>query len=312
MKYFIGNTDIRWYNFLKDRKPEEINFWQPNSHGNFRAILKGAPFLFRIKSPVDKVGGLAFFSHYTTLPVSMAWDIFEESNGCDSREELNGMLMKYRTDKATVNPVIGCIILSDPVFFDENDWLQLPQDWSKNIVVGKTYSMSEGIGKEYWKNIEVILKKKQFDKRAYNNEIIIPDRVDDEYSRKYLTKVRTGQGAFRVEVMDAYSRRCAITGEKTLPALEASHIKAYSAKGPNVISNGVFLRSDIHTLFDEGYITITKEHNIEVSNRIRKEFENGKEYYKYHGNMLQVLPVRDLEKPNKEFLEWHNKNIYKG
>jgi hypothetical protein len=32
---------------------------------------------------------------------------------------------------------------------------------------------------------------------------------------------RLGQGAFRVEVTDAYTRRCAITGEKTLSTLEA-------------------------------------------------------------------------------------------
>lgn len=52
----------------------------------------------------------------------------------------------------------------------------------------------------------------------------------------------------RVVVTDAYQRRCAITGEKTLPVLQATHIKPYSEKGPHSIDNGLLLRSDFHTL----------------------------------------------------------------
>ncbi|HEY8423583.1 MAG TPA: HNH endonuclease signature motif containing protein, partial [Clostridia bacterium] len=66
-----------------------------------------------------------------------------------------------------------------------------------------------------------------------------------------------GQGAFRVLVTDAYNRQCAVSGEKILPALEATHIKPYSKEGPNDVKNGILLRADIHKLFDAGYITIT-------------------------------------------------------
>ena len=50
---------------------------------------------------------------------------------------------------------------------------------------------------------------------------------------------RLGQGAFRVVVTEAYHRRCAISGEKTLPVLEAAHIKPYTQEGPHEISNGL-------------------------------------------------------------------------
>jgi putative restriction endonuclease len=36
---------------------------------------------------------------------------------------------------------------------------------------------------------------------------------------------RLGQGAFRLLVTDAYQRRCAVTGERTLPVLDAAHIR---------------------------------------------------------------------------------------
>jgi len=82
--------------------------------------------------------------------------------------------------------------------------------------------------------------------------------------------------------------------------------------GPNKIKNGILLRSDIHRLFDDGYITITQELKVEVSNNIRREFENGREYYKFHGQNLVTLPDDQENRPNAEFLNWHNENIYKG
>ena len=120
-----------------------------------------------------------------------------------------------------------------------------------------------------------------------------------------------GQGAFRVEVTDAYARRCAITGEKTLPALEAGHIKPYAKNGPHEIRNGLLLRSDLHNLFDLGYLTVTLDHRVEVSKRIREEFDNGRHYYALHGQSLAVLPQHEKSRPAPEFLEWHH-GIFKS
>ncbi|HBE78181.1 MAG TPA: hypothetical protein DDW65_10430 [Firmicutes bacterium] len=47
--------------------------------------------------------------------------------------------MKYRSKngKIEIDPVIGCIILTSPFFFDEPEWIPVPADWSPNIVQGK-------------------------------------------------------------------------------------------------------------------------------------------------------------------------------
>ena len=37
-------------------------------------------------------------------------------------------------------------------------------------------------------------------------------------------------------------------------------------------------RSDLETLFDRGYVTITPDYRLEVSRRIRDEFEDGRDY----------------------------------
>ncbi len=136
--------------------------------------------------------------------------------------------------------------------------------------------------------------------------------VELKYGKPQIITPRLGQGAFRVIVTEAYHRRCAITGEKTLPVLDAAHIKPFSENGPHAASNGLLLRQDMHTLFDRGYITITKDNVVEVSRRIKEDFGKGKEYYAYHGMGLANVPDQFIEQPSKEFLSWHNENVYVG
>jgi len=94
--------------------------------------------------------------------------------------------------------------------------------------------------------------------------------------------------------------------------LEAAHIKPYAESGPNRTENGLLLRSDIHKLFDAGYDTVTPEHRIEVSPRIREEFETGKAYYRFQGRELEVRPMQLAEQPDPGYLQWHNENRYRG
>ena len=132
------------------------------------------------------------------------------------------------------------------------------------------------------------------------------------YGEPSLILPRLGQGSYRVIVTEAYDRRCAITGERTLPVLEASHIKPYSEDGPHALNNGLLLRSDLHTIYVRGYLSITNDKKVEVSNRIKEDYGNGREYYKLHGKELLILPHNYDERPAKEYIEWHNENIFLG
>jgi len=131
------------------------------------------------------------------------------------------------------------------------------------------------------------------------------------YGQPYVAMPRLGQGAFRVLVTDAYERRCAVTNERTLPALEAGHIKPYSEQGEHVVPNGILLRRDLHALFDKGYVTINPSMILEVSRKIKEEFDNGKDYYKLHGSSIR-LPANPDDRPSQKYLQWHNSNKYKG
>lgn len=312
MKFYSGVTDNNWYKFLSKQNREDINFWKPGGKTSFNVLTPGCPFLFKLKAPENAIAGIGFFSSFTFLPLSMAWDVFEKGNGCNSMQELQRMILPLRKDKSEQNPTIGCIVLTNPIFFNKEDWIATPEDWSSNTVQGKSYSTDTLIGQQLWSKVELLLQKYLYHVSDEAKSQLILEDSQAMYGKPVLTKVRLGQSAFRVLVTDAYNRKCAISGEKTLPVLEAAHIKPYAESGPHFISNSLLLRSDLHKLFDTGYLTVTKDLKVEVSKRIKEEFENGKEYYRFHGNDIFNLPNRGLDKPETKFVEWHNENIFKS
>ena len=120
---------------------------------------------------------------------------------------------------------------------------------------------------------------------------------------------RLGQGSFRIGVLDVYGRACAVTHEHSLPALEAAHIKPFAEGGDHRIVNGLVLRSDIHKLFDSGYVTVAPDYHFEVSKRLRDDFENGRSYYPLNGREIH-LPTRFTERPDPDLLDWHNQHKF--
>jgi putative restriction endonuclease len=202
---------------------------------------------------------------------------------------------------------IGVILLQKPFFFSKEDWIPIPADFSKNIVQGKTYDLSFGYGKELWKEIQLRLQARNF----FKAERISIQEPKERYGEPILINPRLGQGSFRVVVTDVYQRQCAVTHEKVLPALEAAHIKPFSQGGDHAVSNGILLRSDVHKLFDKGYVTVTPDHHFEVSRKVKEDFDNGRHYYAFHGAQIYIPLKSDLQ-PSHEYLSWHNENVFKG
>jgi putative restriction endonuclease len=204
--------------------------------------------------------------------------------------------------------LVGCTILAQPFFFDESQWFPAP-DWKDQIVRGKGYEFDKESGKFIWNNLQKTWQQQRFFDFEKESQ-----RIEEEWARfgkETTIKPRLGQRAFRILVTDAYSRACAITEEHSLPALEATHIKPFNESGPHAVYNGLLLRSDFHRLFDRGYITVSPEYRIEVSRRLKDEFENGHSYYPFDGKPLGHLPTIPADSPSRELLSWHNENIFK-
>lgn len=298
----IAVTDGDWFRMLSQRPDlDEVNFWAPSA-ANFRALQPGELFLFKLHAPNNMIVGGGIFAYANVLPCSLAWSAFGEANGAQSADEMRTRIAHYRridpNDRSDFT--IGCRILTQPFFFKEYDWIPLPANWSPNIVSFKTYNTDDPEGLALWETINL---RRDMSRSPGFSEA-------SRFGEPQLIKPRLGQGAFRVLVTDIYHRRCAVTQERTLPALEAAHIRPYSAGGEHEARNGLLLRRDIHSLFDAGYVTVTPDLHFEVSGRIREEFENGRHYYALHGQRISAPEELD-KRPDSSALAWHNENCFR-
>jgi len=311
MNVWVGVTDNDWFEVVSHVPGiDEVNFWQPGGGSKaFKVLQQGEPFLFKLHSPLNYIVGGGFFIRQTRVPISLAWEAFGLKNGAESYTDMRNLIVKRRRGSPDdrTDFEIGCVLLAQPFFFDRSDWIPAPTDWHSAVQQGKHYSSDHEPGKSLWEKAQI--------RMAGLTRYAMPEqRVEDSarYGKETVIHPRLGQGAFRVLVTDAYHRACAITEEHSLPALEAAHIKPFTESGPHAVNNGLLLRSDFHRLFDRGYITVTPEYRIEVSSRLREEFNNGRSYFPFAGHTLSHLPEASCDRPLKKLLIWHNENVFKG
>ncbi|RUX50461.1 HNH endonuclease [Mesorhizobium sp. M4A.F.Ca.ET.050.02.1.1] len=305
LKIFVAVTDKDWFDFLSGSQPDEVNFWAPSGRTNFRALRPGELFLFKLHAPLNFIVGGGIFSISSRIPLSLAWETFGTKNGVRSHVDMHERIRRYRSDESfdpRIDPVIGCRILTKPFFWPRDLWLPIPPSWKPNIVVGRGFDTEEVEGRALWNPVL---------SRAESSIFTADSEQPARYGTPTLVKPRLGQGAFRIIVTDAYERRCAVTGERTLPILDAAHIRSYADGGMHEASNGVLLRTDVHKLFDLGYVTIDEKRQFVVSRRLKEDFDNGRHYYDLHGSTLRD-PRGPTALPSPAALQWHRENRFLG
>ncbi len=309
----VAITDEGWYRFLLER-PEvvELNFWTPSARRSFHAH-QFSPFLFKLRAPHNAICGFAYFALFSRLPDWLAWESFNLGNGCSSFEEMRTRIASIRAriryDEATGSDEIGCIQLVSPVFFPPDAWIPQPTDWQPRTQTPVKYDLAAGEGRRVWQ--ACLAQAASLPPAPPISEFLVSVERGPRYGEPYLAQPRLGQGTFRIAVLDAYARACAVTRERSLPVLEASHIRSFAQDGPHEVRNGLLLRADLHRLFDTGYITVTRDLRLEVSARLREDYKNGRSYYPLHGASLQ-LPIEASHRPERQFLEWHNEHTFRG
>ncbi|WP_341520947.1 HNH endonuclease [Pseudomonas sp. G.S.17] len=128
-----------------------------------------------------------------------------------------------------------------------------------------------------------------------------PNDVVDARKRTLASIVRRqGQGSFRKKLLKAYSGQCAVTGCTIGALLEAAHIVPYLGTDTNVVSNGLLLRADIHTLFDLGLLWVSPESFlVELADGLKKS-----EYSSLEQKPLS-LPAALADRPSAKALQSH-------
>ncbi len=142
MNAYVAATDYDWFAFLAGREDiDEVNFWLPKRWGGrFGVLSPGQPLLFKLKSPHNAIAGGGFFTHYTELPLSIAWDAFGPKNGASSHLEVWRRITRLRREQPRPgdDPTIGCVLLAEPFFWSQDLWIRDIPGWHPNIQRGRT------------------------------------------------------------------------------------------------------------------------------------------------------------------------------
>ncbi len=90
-----------------------------------------------------------------------------------------------------------------------------------------------------------------------------------ETEKMVLRRARIGQGRYRQDILDAWNRRCSVTGHGPETVLVASHIVAWKACASNrerlAVSNGLLLIPNLDKLFDRGLISFMDDGRLVLS-----------------------------------------------
>ena len=240
MHGYIGHTDHGWWRFLRER-PElnEVNFWRPGGGRTFAALTPGEPFFFRLKSPIARIGGFGLFARYAALPVWRAWEVFGRANGVETETALLERLARLARRPVGEGDVVGCVAVSECFFFDSDELVAVPPSFRPQNLSGSRIDLDTSEGRRLWL---ACLQRVQAAPTTVFGEAFERARQ----GRPQVVIPRLGQGSFRIAVMDAYGGGCAVTGEHSLPALEAAHIRPWAKGGAHELANGLPLRRDLH------------------------------------------------------------------
>ncbi len=196
--------------------------WRPASRQGFRSLQIGEPFFFKSHHLYNRVVGDGFFSGFARLSISEAWELFGEGDGAASLQQMRNAIGRYRNEPVSPSedPVIGCVLVGDARFFVHDAVAAAPPDFASNIVQGKGYDLAEDAYGGYFLDLVRLLVGS-----SVEVDLSAPWRLDGPVcGDPRLRPQRLGQQSFKAVVLDAYGHRCAVTGAKIWPVLQAAHI----------------------------------------------------------------------------------------
>ncbi len=162
--------------------------------------------------------------------MSLAWEAFGEKNGAASLEEMRARLAKYR--RAAEDPradyTVGCILLEQPFFLSESNWIPAPADWSWNIVRGKGYDARTGEGRRLWERIQAVVGAAGVGDTCAAFE---PQRVASGSAAPPSSSLALGRARSVCWSRISTSAGARSPGSAPCPVLDAAHIQPFGANG---------------------------------------------------------------------------------
>ena len=262
----VAVTDRDWFNHLRLLPTSgEVNFWAPSATP-FRALTPGEFFLFKLHAPDNFIVGGGVFAYANILPMLTRRECSMRRIEHRTWRRSGARIMRYRRTEADNRSdfQIGCRILTQPFFLDRRSVLMCRPAGlaisSPSRRIQQTMPTADS-----W---DMIQKRISSSTRSAG--------FREEQARYGVLRAGSDaarSGIFLILVTDNYGRRCAVTGERTLPALDAAHIRPYSQGGSHEVWNGLLFRRDIHSLFDAGYVSVPPIKDLRSADASRKNLK---------------------------------------
>lgn len=175
------------------------------------------------------------------------------------------------------------------------------------------------IWNEFFGNWDLLVDSIKEAKESF--DIVIPEDEDFEYkvhegpTEKYgKSKQRLVQRFFRNAVLSSYSYKCAFCRIEVGDILIASHIIPWSV---DIIKradprNGLCLCSLHDKAFDKGLISVNDDFTICICDHLKSKTTNQLMHYGFQVLEGQKIALPEKFLVEKENIQFHRKNIYKG
>lgn len=149
---------------------------------------------------------------------------------------------------------------------------------------------------------------------SIHDDILAAVGLDEPLGTPVIAPRRRRDPRFRMRVLTAYERRCAICGfdvrlGDAQVGLDAAHIQWHQAGGPDTEQNGFALCALHHKLFDRGAFTVSHNHTVELSEHLHGGVGFGELLLRFHGKPI-LRPQAPGYLPGGEFLDWHHRQVF--
>lgn len=200
---------------------------------------------------------------------------------------------------SSLDPAItstGRVGLGNASALDREVWAEFQSDWEKLAVESEL--LRQQLDKNTFENFEA------------ENEELIPEDFTGE-TRQVITTQRIKQHFFRRAVLSSYRGRCCMSGLSETKLLIASHIVPWSKDKANRLnpSNGLCLTAIHDRAFDKGFISLTSDFKIIVSNILKRSNDA------FIRDVILPLDGKSIEMPQKfspdvAFITWHRNELF--
>lgn len=160
------------------------------------------------------------------------------------------------------------------------------------------------IGQPYWDAYQEIAAFQSTE--ADQDEDVIQRTVVGPTFKEQIVRARRGQGVFRSNVL-LHEEYCRVTKVREPRHLKASHIKPWRhANDAERLdgSNGLLLSPHIDHLFDEGYVTFSRNQELLIVPEVRDKLLDA-------WGIDAGVRVGEFSKEQNAYLEYHRINVFK-